>query len=129
MTTPFVCILIAFVLIHAPRVAYFVALKRDGKRYNNKNPRGQQRRAKGLAARALAAHQNGNETFTPFAAGVIVAHLSGADPRQSSVLAVSFVICRIAYIVAYLGDADYLRTAVWVLGMLATCGLFMLGWL
>ncbi len=126
MTTPFVCILIALLLIHAPRVAYVVALKREGKRYNNKAPRSQQRRAKGLAARALAAHNNGFETFTPFAAGVFVAHLGGADPRQATVLAVSFILCRVFYIVAYLGNADYLRTAVWVLGLLATCGLFVL---
>jgi len=35
----------------------------------------------------------------------------------------------VIYTIAYLANADYLRSAVWTIGLLATFGLFVLAWL
>ncbi len=129
MTTPLVCVFIAFLLIWIPRVAVVVAIKRSGTAYDNKHPRKQQAQLEGLGARAVAAHQNAFEGFAPFAAAVLVAEQAGADPRRASVLALTYVVARIIYTVAYLANADYLRSTVWAIGLLATFGLFILAWL
>ena len=76
-------------------------------------------------ARAVAGHANAHEAFAPFAAAVIVNHLAGGDLRVASILSIGFVVCRVAYHVAYLLDVDYLRTLVWFLGLACTIGLFV----
>jgi uncharacterized MAPEG superfamily protein len=129
MTTPFACVFVAFLLIWIPRVAVVVAIRRSGLAYDNKHPRKQQATLEGFGARAQACHQNAFEGFPLFAAAVSIAHLAGADPRRSSVLAITYVVSRVVYTVAYLANTDYLRSTVWTIGLLATFGLFVLGWL
>ena len=129
MTTPFWCILLAFGLIHVPKGILWFLMLRSKEGYDHKYPRAQQAKLTGFPARALACHKNGFENFAPFVAGVFVAHLGGADPHRSAVLAMTFIVARMLYTVAYLADAEYLRTLVWSIGMLATVGLFGLAWL
>lgn len=129
MTTPFVCVLIAFLLLWVPHAIAVMAVVRSGKTYDNKHPRKQKAQLEGFGARAVAAHQNSFEGFAPFAAAVFVAHLAQADARQSAILAITYVVARVLYLFAYLANADYLRSAVWGIGLLATLGLFILGWL
>lgn len=128
MTTPFICVLIAFLLIWAARIPVFVALKKHGG-FDNNYPHRQLARLDQLddfAARAVGAHRGLGEAFAPFAAGVVIAALAGADPRRTAVLAIAFVVCEVVYVVAYLADVDYLRAFVWLIGFLATIGLFAL---
>ena len=130
MTTPFVCVLIAFVLIYVPKIPLSVAMARLPEGYDNKNPRAQQDKLDGFGARARGAHLNGFEAFPPFAAAVFVAHLGGAAAdHRASILAIAFVVARSLYIGAYLMDLDYLRSAIWGIGMLCTVALFCLPWL
>ncbi len=129
MTTPFVCVLLAFLMIWVPRGVVVMAIKRAGIPYDNKHPRQQQASLEGFGARAHACHQNHLEGFPMFAAAVFVANLADADPRRSAVLASTYVAARVVYTVAYLANTDYLRSAVWTIGLLATFGLFVLGWL
>lgn len=129
MTTPFVCVLFAFLLIYVPKIPLSMAMAQEGKGYDNKHPRAQQARLKGWGARALAAHLNGFEAFAPFAAGVVIAHLAGLDAHRTTLLSVTFLGARAAYIAAYLANLDYLRSALWGVAFLATCGLFVLPWL
>jgi uncharacterized MAPEG superfamily protein len=70
-------------------------------------------RLTGWRARAVAAHQNHFEAFAPFAAGVIVATLQHAEPRLVNVLAVTFVVLRVGYTVAYIADLATLRSILW----------------
>jgi uncharacterized MAPEG superfamily protein len=113
-------------LIYLPRlVVWHQAVKQFG-RIDNKNPRRQQRHFTGLAARAQASSDNGFEALGPFAAAVFVSHLAGADPQRASVLSLSFVICRVAYVLAYWFDLDTLRSAVWGLGLALLLALFTL---
>jgi uncharacterized MAPEG superfamily protein len=128
MTTPFVCVLIAFLLIWIARIPVIVALnKQDG--VDNKHPHRQLTKLavrEGFGGRAVGAHRGLSEAFAPFAAGVVIAELAGADPRRASVLAIAFVVCEVLYVVAYLANVDYLRAFVWLIGFLATVGLFIL---
>lgn len=128
MTLPFTCVFLAFLLCYAPKIPLSVAMARAGG-YDNKHPRAQQRRLKGWGARALAAHQNAFEAFTPFAAGVVIAHLAELDEYRTTLLAVTFVVARTLYIGAYLANLDYLRSAIWGVGFLATAMLYVLPWL
>lgn len=128
MTTPFVCVLIAFLLIWAARIPVFVALGKHGG-FDNKHPHRQLallEQHEGFAARAVGAHRGLGEAFAPFAAGVVIAALAGADPRRTAVLAIAFVVCELVYVAAYLANVDYLRAFVWLIGFLVTLGLFAL---
>jgi uncharacterized MAPEG superfamily protein len=129
MTTPFVCVLIAYLLVYVPKLPLSVAMARQPGGYDNKDPRAQQAKLEGMGARARGAHYNGLEAFPAFAAAVLVAHVAGAADHRASILAISFVVARSLYIAAYLADLDYLRSAIWGIGFLCTVALFCLPWL
>ncbi len=126
MTVAAWCLVVAFVLIYIPRgTAIRGAIRQDGD-YDISNPRAQQARLRGRAARAQAAHLNMVEAFAPFAAAVLLDHLLAADPFWRDALAVTFVAARILYIPAYIRDWGYGRTGIWAVGLLATLALFLL---
>src|SRR4051812_45053902 len=97
MTLPLFCVFIAFVLIYVPRVFVFRAQAKQPEGFDNKHPRDQQTRLPDWGRRAQAAHNNAFESFAPFAAAVLVAHVAGADPRISSLLALTYVGARMFY--------------------------------
>ncbi len=126
MTIAAWCLVAAFVLIYLPRgAAIRGAIRQDGD-YDISNPRAQQARLQGSAARAQAAHLNMVEAFGPFAAAVLLDHLFAVDVFWRDTLAVVFVAARILYIPAYVRDWGYGRTAIWAVGLLATLALFLL---
>ena len=129
MTTPFICVLIAYVLVYLPKLPLSLAMARQPGGYDNKHPRQQQDALEGFGARTKAAHYNGFEAFAPFAAAVFVAHLGGANDYRATVLSLAFVVARVLYIGAYLANLDYLRSAIWGIGFLCTVALFCLPWL
>ncbi len=101
------------------------AIAQEG-HYDNNNPRQQQARLTGLAARAQAAHQNALEAFAPFAAGVLVAQgYSDLDGWRDG-LALAFLALRLVFVAAYLADRGSLRSAVWGLAFLVNLALFFL---
>ncbi|MBC8067125.1 MAG: MAPEG family protein [Deltaproteobacteria bacterium] len=126
MTTPFVCILLAWLLAYAPKLVSSVAMARQPGGYDNKNPRVQQAKLEGWGARAHAAHMNGMENFPAFGIAVLVAHVGGGDPRRAGLLAISYVIARVLYTAAYVADVDRLRSVLWTLGLMATGALLVL---
>lgn len=118
------CIVAAWVLIYAGKLPVAVAMHKAGG-YDNHNPRAQQAALKGWGARSVAAHLNGFETFAPFAAAVLVAHISGAATGLVDTLAVVFVISRLVYVGVYLADLAGLRSTVWTVGWIVTLVLFL----
>ncbi len=76
-------------------------------------------------ARALAAHQNGLEGFAFFAAAVIVAQLSGAAQPWVDGLALAYLVLRLAYLAAYLGDKPSIRSTVWSLGFVSNIAILL----
>ena len=124
MTTPFLCVFLAFFLIYVVKIPVAIAMYRLDGRYDNCPPREQQRRLDGWGLRALAAHQNGFETFPAFAAGVIIAHLKTSDPKWTAILAVTYVVSRALYAIFYIANWSTIRSIVWGIGFLAVIGLF-----
>jgi uncharacterized MAPEG superfamily protein len=129
LTTPFLCVFLAYVLCYVPKLGSSVAMARQPGGFDNRHPRAQQAQLRGWGARAHAAHLNGFEGAAPFAAGVIIAHLAGLDPHRASVLAITFVVARAAYVLAYVADLSYLRSTLWGLGVLVTSGFYLLPWI
>ena len=126
VTTPFLCVVLAFALIYLPRIFAAVAQTKMPGGMDNKHPRDQQAQLTGWGKRAAGAHLNGFEAFAPFAAAVIIAHLAHANAVWSVNLAVLFLVARAIYIALYIGNIDKLRTVVWLLGFGLTIALFLL---
>lgn len=123
MTIAFWCVLVAALL---PFVATVIA-KRSGERFNNRDPRAWLEKQQGLSRRANSAQANGFEAFPIFAAGVIIAHLAHAPQARIDLLAISFVIVRIAFLVCYLADWHWVRSLVWSVGLGLCIALFFAG--
>jgi uncharacterized MAPEG superfamily protein len=74
--------------------------------------------------RANRTYVNAVESFAPFAALVIVAHLAGKANATTAFLATSFFWLRLAHAVVYLLGIPYLRTVIYTLGYVAVIGIF-----
>ncbi len=126
MTVPFWCL---FIILVIPYLLFFYTMRRRAIQLgsvDNHYPRIQYTQLDGLGARACGAQQNAWEAAIMFTAAVMVAHLGGADPWLSSILAVCFVLLRIMHAVLYLADKPVLRTLVFVLGTSCAVSLFLL---
>ncbi len=126
MTISFLCVGIAFLLIYVPRVFVARAQARCPEGYDNLNPRAQQAQLDERGARARAAHANAFESFAPFAAAVIIAHLGKADPQLTTVFALIHVGARAVYPFLYIAGKGSLRSLIWMIGFAATGALFTL---
>lgn len=125
MTLPFWCIFISALLIFIAKAPVAKAMAEEGGgRYDNRHPRAQQARLTGFGARALAAHQNSFEAFPLFAVGVLMAHVTQTHGALVDVLAVTFVVSRVLYLLCYWYDLHWQRSLVWVLGLL--CSLLLM---
>ena len=121
MTIAFWCVLIAAVI---PLISIGIA-KAGGERYNNRHPRVWLDKQQGYRARAAAAEANSFEALPYFAAAEIVAHLTNAPQARLDLLAVLFVIARVSYVVCYLADWHWARSAVWFAGYAACVAIFV----
>jgi uncharacterized MAPEG superfamily protein len=74
--------------------------------------------------RANRAHLNAVESFAPFAALVILAHVAGKANAMTAFWAASFFWLRLVHAVVFLLGIPYVRTIVFTLGFVATAGLF-----
>lgn len=74
--------------------------------------------------RANRVHLNSVETFAPFAALVLVAHVSGGASAMTAIWAAVFFWARIAHAVIYMFGIPYLRTVAFTIGFVAVIGLF-----
>jgi len=78
-----------------------------------------------LGQRANRAHLNAVETFAPFAALVLVAHVAGRADAMTAFWAASFFWLRLAHAVVYWAAIPFIRTIVFTLGFVCVCGLFV----
>jgi uncharacterized MAPEG superfamily protein len=74
--------------------------------------------------RAQRAHLNAVESFAPFAAMVIVAHLAGKANAMTAFWATSFFWLRFAHAIVFMLAIPYVRTALFTLGFIAVAGIF-----
>ena len=124
MSIPFWCLFISAVLIYVPRIPAARAMKEQGG-YNNHLPRAQQAQLTGYGARAIAAHQNSFEAFVLFLAGVMVAHTTQTQGFLIDGIAILFVIARLIYLAAYLGDVPQVRSPAWFVGLVCSLVLML----
>ena len=124
MTFAYVCIVIALVL---PMIWGGIAKKESTVTINNNAPRDHIRHLKGRAKNAYGAEQNSYESFPPFAIAVIVAHLTGGTQLTIDLLAGLYIASRLMYGVFYLQGKGTLRSATFMVGLIATISLFFVG--
>ena len=74
--------------------------------------------------RADRTYLNAVESFAPFAALVIIAHLAGKANAMTALWATCFFWLRLTHAVVYLLGIAYLRTLVFTLGFCAVGGIF-----
>lgn len=123
MTIAYACLV---VMMFVPLICAGYA-KFSTRGFDNHHPRDFLDKLQGKGRRANYAQMNTFESFPPFAAGVIVAHLMGAPQNILDALAVAFVVCRILYAYFYIQDRPTLRSMVWFAGFAATVALFFIG--
>jgi uncharacterized MAPEG superfamily protein len=125
MTFSLWCVLLAALL----PVIWAGLAKTGAKGYDNHKPRIFMATLEDWPQRANWAQSNAYEAFPPFAAGVIIAHLAGANQLATDILAGTFLILRILHGIYYIQDKANQRSIVWSLGFLSVIGLFIAaGW-
>jgi uncharacterized MAPEG superfamily protein len=120
VTTALWCVLVAGLL---PYVATLIA--KAGARFDNRDPRGWLAQQQGYRRRANAAAMNGFEAFPLFAAAVLIAQLLRGPQHSANLLALGFIVARVAHLGCYLADRATLRSIMWFIGLLCAIGLFV----
>jgi len=120
MTIAYYCVLVMGLL---PIVAAGIA-KKGFDNYDNAQPREWLAKQTGFRARANAAQANLFESLPFFFAAVIIASISNAPQHRIDLLAVGFVLARIAYLVCYVASWPTTRSIVWAIGLACVIALF-----
>ena len=120
------CTIFAAVLLYLLTVAPTKAF--GFRTFDNANPRDPEFYKSGIRARALGAHLNGIETFPFFAAAVLLAELRNQPQFQVDALAVLFLMIRLGYVFAYIGNRPTVRTLMWNLGFAVNTAIFFMPW-
>jgi uncharacterized MAPEG superfamily protein len=94
--------------------------------FNNAAPRDPAFYEHPVRKRALGAHINGIETFPFFAAAVLLAEFRGAPQEWIDGLAISFLVTRLVFVAAYVGDKPTARTVLWNAAFALNLGIFFL---
>ncbi|AHK15346.1 MAPEG family protein [Thalassolituus oleivorans] len=123
MTNAYWCVLIAAMM---PYIFTFIA-KFTGGRYNNFSPREFLEKQEGFRKRANWAQMNSFEAFPPFAAAVIIAHLTGGEQGWIDTLAMAFIGLRVVYGALYIGNFATMRTLIWTAALGCNIALFVAG--
>jgi uncharacterized MAPEG superfamily protein len=96
--------------------------------YDNNNPRGWLARQSDWRARANAAQANTFEALPFFFAAVIIAHTLQAGQTRLDILALIFIMLRMAYVIMYVADLAKARSAIWALAMLVNIAILFSGY-
>lgn len=119
-TIAYCCVLVAALLpIVCAGIAKYGMMRtprRDGG-YDNNNPRAWLARQTDWRARANAAQANTFEALPFFFAAVIIAHQLQAGQARLDILALLFVVLRMAYVIMYVGNWASARSLTWALAL------------
>jgi len=96
--------------------------------YDNNNPRSWLAQQRDWRARANAAQANTFEALPFFFTAVIIAHLLQAGQAQLDILAMLFVVLRIAYVIMYIADLAKTRSVIWALALFVNIGILFSGY-
>ena len=125
MTTLIICLFIAAILPIIAKIPVAIAMHKLG-RYNNNHPRAQQTELTGFGARALAAHQNALESLIVFAPAVLLAIATKNTGIVIEQLAITHVVARVLYNIAYLMDIATIRSLIWAVGIISALAIIFL---
>jgi uncharacterized MAPEG superfamily protein len=126
MIVAYWCVLVAGILpLACAYVAKFGPDDGSAGRFDNREPRSWLSRQTGARARANAAQANSFEAFPFFAVGVVIAVAQHVPVATIDLLAIVFVVARLAYIGCYVGDLPRLRSSVWLVGFAASVALYL----
>ena len=114
------------VLIYLLTLAPFKPL--GYREFDNAKPRDPEFYKEPLRARALGAHNNGIETFPFFAAAVLLAEFRAVPQHLIDLLAVGFIVFRLAFVAAYLLNYPWTRTLIWNVGFAVNLAIFFSPW-
>ena len=120
MTIAYWCVLFMGVF---PYVATGIA-KKGFEGYDNGMPRQWLAKQTGFRARANAAQANLFESLPLFFVAVIIAAIANAPQARVDLLALGFVVARIAYLVCYVADWPTARSIVWLAGLACVVAIF-----
>ena len=120
MTIAYACVLFMGLF---PYVAAGIA-KKGFEQYDNSMPRQWLAKQTGFRARANAAQANLFESLPLFFAAIIIATLQNAPQSRIDLLAVGFVMARIAYLICYVANWSTLRSIVWLVGLICVVAIF-----
>ena len=130
-TLAYWCVLIAALLpilcAGIAKSGMFAKPRREGG-YDNQVPRAWLARQTGWRERANAAQANSFEALPFFIGAVLIAHQLGANQAVVDVLAFTFVLLRVVYIVLYVSGQASARSAVWALALLVNITLLFAGY-
>jgi uncharacterized MAPEG superfamily protein len=74
--------------------------------------------------RANRALMNSVETFAPFAAMVLIAHIANKSGSTTAFWAASFFWLRLVHAIVYIAGVPYIRTLIFTLGYVCLLGMF-----
>jgi uncharacterized MAPEG superfamily protein len=120
MTIAYACLLFMGLL------PYFAAgiAKKGFENFDNSMPRQWLAQQTGFRARANAAQANLFESLPLFFAAVIIASINNAPQATIDLLAIGFVLARIAFLICYLANWPTTRSIVWVAGLICIIAIF-----
>ena len=120
MTIAYWCVLFMGLF---PYVAAGIA-KKGFEGYDNGMPRQWLAKQTGFRARANAAQANLFESLPFFFAAIIIVSYANAPQGQVDLLAIGFVIARIAYLICYVANWPTIRSIVWLAGLVCVVAIF-----
>ncbi|CAN5365442.1 MAPEG family protein [soil metagenome] len=121
MSLAYWCILIAALL---PIV--WISYAKIGSTGDNRYPREEYDELTPPKRRAYAAHQNAYENFPFFAVAVLVATTMGAQASTVNVLAVLYILFRIAHGLLYIANKSSLRSLAYTAALVVNVAIFVL---
>ena len=119
-----ICAFIAVLLPYLAKAPLAIAMNKESK-YDNNYPRDQQARLTGFGARALAAHPNSFESLIVFSVALAIVLSTNNTSITVQILAITYLVARVAYCIMYYINLDKLRSLMWLIGLL--CPLTMIG--
>lgn len=105
-----------------------VVAKAGAQGYDNRAPRTWAEGVRGWRARAMAAQQNGFESLPFFIGAVVVAHQLAAPQGRLDLLAVGWVLVRVAYSAIYMAGGAATRSAAYSLGFALNVAILFVGY-
>ncbi|MBA6291910.1 MAPEG family protein [Colwellia sp. MB3u-70] len=119
MTTLIICLFIATLLPFIAKIPVAIAMNKMGG-YNNNHPRDQQAKLTGFGARAFAAHQNAFESLLIFSPAVLLAIATQNTGVFIEQLAITHIVARVLYNIAYLMNIGVIRSLIWGVGIMSS---------